>query len=378
MRRISLLLVLLISVLSLAACTEALPTAEEIVERMETARAGMNDAHATVAIDFTSPDQSGRIVMEGWMQKTGETDAAGKPIGRMRVEVLEASEAAMVGTIAVSDGTTFWLYNPAENTAITGEADQMKDAMQATPAGAATMLTDIIAQGLDAVNLEVLGTEQVAGNETWKVLVTPKSETTAQLQLDGIIEGTMWVDTELALPLKLAVDARDFGQGTMEVQSIETNSGLSADIFAFTPPAGTTIIQAEELIAQMSERAPTAATIEEARTSVSFVLREPTYIPAGMTLIEVRVVGTSTVILNYSGDTGSMSVVQSNEDVGRDREPPAGSLVEEVTVDGVPATLISGDNGQGSLLRWEVDGIRYVIAGTLSGDEAIAVGEGLE
>ncbi|NCC37665.1 MAG: DUF4367 domain-containing protein [Chloroflexia bacterium] len=188
----------------------------------------------------------------------------------------------------------------------------------------------------------------------------------------------MWVDTELALPLKLAVDARDFGQGTMEVQSIETNSGLSADIFAFTPPAGTTIIQAEELIAQMSERAPTAATIEEARTSVSFVLREPTYIPAGMTLIEVRVVGTSTVILNYSGDTGSMSVVQSNEDVGRDREPPAGSLVEEVTVDGVPATLISGDNGQGSLLRWEVDGIRYVIAGTLSGDEAIAVGEGLE
>ncbi|PDV98155.1 DUF4367 domain-containing protein [Candidatus Chloroploca asiatica] len=378
MRRISLFLVLLISVLSLAACTEALPTAEEIVERMETAREGMNDAHATVAFDFTSPEQSGRIVVEGWMQKTGETDAAGKPVGRMRVEVLEASEAAMVGTIAVSDGATFWLYNPAENTAITGEAGQMKDAMQATPAGAATMLTDIIAQGLDAVNLEVLGTEQVAGNETWKVLVTPKSETTAQLQLDGIIEGTMWVDTELALPLKLAVDARDFGQGTMEVQSIETNSGLNAEIFAFTPPAGTTIIQAEELMAQMSQRAPTAATIEEARTSVSFVLREPTYIPAGMTLIEVRVVGTSTVILNYSGDTGSMSVVQSNEDVGRDREPPTGSVVEEVTVDGVPATLISGNNGQGSLLRWEVDGIRYVIAGTLSGDEAIAVGEGLE
>jgi hypothetical protein len=159
------------------------------------------------------------------------------------------------------------------------------------------------------------------------------------------------------------------------VQSIELNSGLSADLFSFTPPADAEIIQAAALAAQIQ---PRAVTLDEARTSVSFALREPTYLPAGLTLVEVRTVGTTTVILNYAGAGASLSIVQSNEDVGGDREPPAGSSVSEVTVDGVPATLIEGADGQGSLLRWEVDGLRYVVAGTLSGAEAVQVAEGLE
>jgi hypothetical protein len=121
-----------------------------------------------------------------------------------------------------------------------------------------------------------------------------------------------------------------------------------------------------------------ATNVEEARTAVSFAMREPGYLPAGVSLVEVRVVGTSTVILNYIGEGTSLSIVQSNEDVGRDREPPAGSQVEEVTVNGVPATLITGADGQGSLLRWEESGVRYVVAGTLSGAEALLVAEGLK
>lgn len=375
MRRYTLLLLALISALALAACGATLPTADEIVERMEAARAATTSAHAVVAFDFSSPEGSGRIVVEGWMEQTGATDAAGHPIARVRAEVLEASEAELAGTVAVSDGATFWLYNPAENTAITGEAGEMKQAAAATPAGAATMLTDLVAEGLDAVDLEVLGAEQVAGKETWKVRVTPKAETSAQLRLDGIVEGTMWVDSELALPLKLALDASDLGSGTVEVQRLETNQPIDPARFSFTPPAGATVVQAEELAARMG--APAAATLDEARTAVSFTLREPGYLPAGMALVEVRVAGTSTVILNYAGEAGSVSVVQSNEDVGRDREPPAGSQEAEVSVGGLPATLITGGDGQGSLLRWEDAGVRYVVAGTLSGDEALKVAEGL-
>lgn len=374
MRRYALFVMLLIGALALAACGASLPTAEEIVERMEAARAATNDAHAVVAVDFTSPEQSGRIVVEGWMQKTGETGPDGEPIARVRAEVLEASQEGLVGTLAVSDGETFWLYSPAENTVITGEAGDMKGAMAGTPAGAATALTDIVGQGLDSVDLEVVGTEQVAGKSTWKVNVRPKAETSAQLQLDGVVESTMWVDEALALPLKLTIDASDLGSGTVEVQQIETNTGLSADLFSFTPPAGAEVLQAADIAAASQ---PKAATLDEARTSVSFVMREPAYLPAGMTLVEVRVVGTGTVILNYAGEGGSVSVVQSNEEVGRDREPPAGSQVAEVQVGGATATLITGGDGQGSLLRWEERGVRYVVAGTLSGDEAVRVAEGL-
>jgi outer membrane lipoprotein-sorting protein len=374
MRHKILLTLALIGTLLLAACGQQLPTAEEIVERMEAANAAMQDVHAVVAVTFNGTEQSGNLRAEVWMQRTGETDAAGRPISRVRAEVLEASEAELAGSLIVSDGASFWLYNPSANTAITGQRDELKD-VPAAGGPATAMLQDLVQQGLDAVNLEVLGEEQVAGKNTWKVLVTPKPETTAQLRLDSLIQGTLWVDEELALPLKLSLDASDFGQGNVEVQSIELNSGLSADLFTFTPPAGAEIIQAADLAAQMQ---PRATTLDEARTSVSFALREPTYLPAGLTLVEVRTVGTTTVILNYAGAGASLSIVQSNEDVGGDREPPAGSTVSEVTVDGVPATLIEGADGQGSLLRWEANGVRYVVAGTLSGAEAVQVAEGLE
>ncbi len=374
MRHKILLTLALIGTLLLAACGQQVPTAEEIVERMETANAAMQDVHAVVAVTFNGPEQSGNLRAEVWMQRTGAVDAAGRPISQLRAEVLEASEADAVGSLIVSDGTTFWLYSPTANTAITGSSDEMKD-VPAAGGMATDMLQDIVQQGLDAFDLEVLGEEQVAGKNTWKVQVTPKPETTAQLRLDSVLQGMLWVDAELALPLKISLDATDFGQGMLEVEQIELNTGLSADLFSFTPPADAEIIQAADLAAQMQ---PQASTLEEARTSVSFTLREPTYLPAGMALTEVRVMGTSTVILNYAGAGASLSIVQSNEDVGDDREPPAGSNVSEVTVDGVPATLVEGADGQGSLLSWEVNGVRYVVAGTLSGAEAIQVAEGLE
>jgi outer membrane lipoprotein-sorting protein len=376
MRRTAIFVLLLLGSLLLGACTERLPTAEEIVDRMEAARAATDDAHATVAIDFTSAEQSGRLVVEGWMQRTDVTDAAGEPISRVRAEVREASEPEMVGSIVVSDGETFWLYSPSQNTVVTGNAEDMGKEGPASPTGATAALQDLVQQGLDAVDLEVLGSEQVAGKDTWKVKVTPKSETTAQLQLDGIIEGTMWVDEELALPLKLAIDASDLGGGTVEVQSIELNTGLSADLFTFTPPAGAEIVDAAELAEQM---APRAATVEEARTSVSFQLLEPTYLPAGLALVEVRVIGTDTAILNYAGGEQSLSLVQSNAGAPGDERPaPTGSSVETVTVRGVEGTLIRGADGQGSLLRWEEAGIKYVIAGTISGEEALQTAEGLK
>jgi outer membrane lipoprotein-sorting protein len=381
MRRMSIFVLALMGALVLAACGNQLPTAEEIVEQMEAARETTNEIHALVAIDFETTEESGNMLVEVWMQKTDEVDAAGDPINRMRAELREISAAGMAdatdltGSLAVSDGESFWLYNPSKNVVITGTAAEMKDQPLAGETGNTEMLQDLIQQGLDAVDLEVLGEEQVAGKNTWKVRVTPASETSDQLQLDAVIEGIMWVDEELALPLKLDVDASDFGRGTVEVREIEVNSGLNADLFTFEIPEGAEVVQAADLVKDMK---PQPVTLEEARNSVSFSLLEPTVLPEGMTLVEVNVLGTTTVILNYAGADQSLSLVQSNEDVGDDREPPVGSEVQEVTVRGQPATLIVGADGKGSLLRWEENGIKLIIAGTIDGDTAIEVAEGLQ
>ncbi|RRR65985.1 MAG: DUF4367 domain-containing protein [Candidatus Viridilinea halotolerans] len=375
MRRITALLLMVLATLSLAACTQSVPTAEEIVSRMEAARATTTSVAGTVDVRFQSPEQNGTLTLQGWMEQTGTTDAAGHPIARMRVEVAAASEAKLLGMTLVSNGESFWLYNPSENTVVTGVISEMKGATQSVRTETPPMLNDIVAQGLDALDLTVLGMEQVAGQDTWKVSVAPNAETSARLALPSAVQGTLWVHEELALPLKFELDASDFGQGSIEVSNLVVNEPIDAARFTFAIPEGATVVQAAEIIAKLQEQ--NAASLEEARTGVSFGLREPTYLPDGVSLIEVRVMGTSTVIMNYVGEAMSLSIVQSNEDVGNDREPPLNSNVAEVTVNGLPATLITSAEGQASMLRWEENGVRYIIAGPLSASEALQVAEGL-
>ena len=375
MRTFILILISLISTLILGACTQPLPSADELAQRMEAARAAMTSAEATLSINFTTPEQQGTLSAVAWMEQTGQRDATGEPITRMRTEVSAASEAELLGMTMVSDGNNFWLYSPADQRVITGSRDEFKESTQTNPAAPAMMLSEMINQGLEAVDLKVVGTETIAGRSTWKVDFTPRAETSAQLGLNGVINGTLWIDEELALPLKLTLDAGDLGQGTVELSNLKVNQPIDPERFSFTPPPGVTVEEAADLAAQMRDRA--TASLEEARAVVDFSLREPGYLPAGLSLVEVRLLDTNTVILNYVGSAMSLSIVQSREDLGRDREPPVDSKVESVTVNGLPATLITGENGQGSMLRWEDQRVYYIVTGTLSGEEALQVATAL-
>lgn len=372
------LVLLLISALALAACGAEQITAEEIVARMETARDTTQDLHATVALDFTTDEKSGNMLVEGWIEKTGETDEEGKPVYNMRAEVLEASEAEIEGSLLVSNGETFWAYNPEENTVLTGNKADMPERPETDPAGATEAFQDMLERGLDAFEIEVVAEEEIAGQPTWKLELTPTTDTEEQLQLDGLIDITMWVsqDEEFALPLKLAVDGSDMGQGTLEVRSFELNSGLDDDLFTFDIPEGAEVVDAAELAEQMR---PRTMTLDEAAAEVDFPLLSPTVLPGDAALVEVQVLGGETVIQNYVGSGVTFSVVQSSDDVGAEREPPIGSEVEQMTVRGQEATLVTGNGAQqGSLLRWEENGVRVVVAGTLSAEDALRVAESLE
>lgn len=370
------LVMLLVSALLLSACGTQDITADEIVERMEEARDSLQDIHATVAIDFVTDERNGSMLIEGWLKKTEQVDADGEPVKKLRAEILEASEDRLVGTRLVSDGETFWVYNPDENKVLTGNKADMPDQPATDPVGATEALRDMLEQGLDAFDIEVLGEEQIAGQETWKLALTPKTETEEQLQLDGLLTLTMWVDEELALPLKIEVDGSDMGQGTLEVRTIEVDTGLSDELFTFEIPAGAEVVDAAEVAEQMR---PRSMTLDEAQAAVDFPLLVPTDLPGSATLIEVQVIAGETVIQNYVGGATTFSIVQSSNDVGADRQPPAGSEVQQVTLRGQEATLITGSGEQqGSLLRWEENGVRVVVAGTLSADEALRVAESLE
>ncbi len=376
--RITTLVLLLISVLVVSACGQAPTTisAEEIMQRMEAARDAMQDIRATVAFDFTSPEKSGSMLMETWLKKTDQTDAQDRPINMLRIDVREASDAQLQDARFVSDGETFWVYHPDENRVLTGTREDLAEQPMTDAAGAARTFEDMLQRGLDAFDIEVLGEEQIAGQNTWKLRLTPASDTQQQLQLDRVVQVTMWVDEELALPLRIDVDASDMGRAMFEVRSLDIDSDLSADLFTFTVPEGAEVVNVAELAAQMR---PRSLSLEEAAAEVDFVLLSPADLPLDATLVDVQVIGDTLVIQNYVGSQVTFSIVQSSDEMGAERQPPIGSEVQTITVREQEATLItSGDDQPGSLLRWVEDDVRIIVAGTLSADDALRVAEALQ
>jgi outer membrane lipoprotein-sorting protein len=366
--------------LLLAACASNQITADEIMQRMQAARDNLQSAHAVADISLDSPERSGTFTVEAWTVKTDQTDAAGKPIAKLRAKVLQASESDLVNTEFVNNGETFWLYNPQANKVITGNLSELKrgDVGAGDPTAQMMQMQEMLQQLIDGSDVAIENeSEQVAGRDTWKVRLTPKPETQQQLQLGSVIDTNLWIDKGSDLPVKALIDARDLGRVEATATTLDLNQPIDDSVFTFTPPDGAEVIDAAEL----AEKArPQTTTLDDAREQVSFPLLAPATLPDGTQLDEVQVLTMrgETVIQNYSGAT-TWSLVQSKGDFPGDERAPLGAESQEITVRGQAATLVTSDGANGgTLLRWQENGVTIVIAGTLSADEATALAEGLQ
>jgi outer membrane lipoprotein-sorting protein len=366
--------------LLLAACAPREVTADEIMRRMETARNNLQTAHTIANLSLTSPDRSGTFSVEGWTKKTGQTDAAGKPITKSRAKVLSASEQNVVNTEFVSDGDTFWLYVPSANKVITGKRSEMKRGEIGTADPAAQMLRmqEMLQQLIDGSNVTIENrSEQVAGRNTWKIRLTPKPETQQQLQLGNVIDTTLWVDQRSDLPVKALIDAKDLGRLEATLTTLDLNQPIADDRFTFTPPTGAEVINAAEIA---KKARPQTTSLDDARKQASFPVLAPETLPSGVQLDEVQLLNLrgETVIQNYSGAI-NFSLVQGKGGLPGDERQPTGAQTQQVQVRGQSATLITGgQDQQGTFLRWQENGVTLVIAGTLTPDQASQIAESLK
>ncbi|HEX6293221.1 MAG TPA: DUF2092 domain-containing protein [Herpetosiphonaceae bacterium] len=366
--------------LLLAACAPQEVTADEIMRRMEAARNNLKTAHVIADVSLTTPERNGSFTVEAWAEKTDQTDAAGKPIGKLHAKVLNASEQDVVGSEFVSDGDTFWLYHPKANKVITGKRSDLKQgqAGAADPAAQMLRMQEMLQQLIDGSNVTIENrSEQVAGRDTWKIRLTPKPETQQQLQLGNVIDTTLWVDKQSDLPVKALIDAKDLGRLEATATTLDLNQPIDGDHFSFTPPAGADVINAAEIA---KKARPQATTLDEARTQASFPVLAPATLPDGVQLDEVQLLNMrgETVIQNYSG-TINFSLVQGKGRFPGEGSMPDGAQTQQVTVRGQSATLITGGGAQqGTLLRWQEQGVTIVIAGTLTPDEASRIAESLK
>lgn len=373
--------VLTLLALLLAACGAEQITAEEIMRRMQEARANLQSGHVVANVAINSPERDGTLTVEAWGKKTGQNDAAGEPIAKTRVEVKQASEPDLTGTVLVSDGTTFWLYNPKENKVVTGNRADLENKAGGAQdrVGQMMQLQEMLQRILDGSDVVIESqNEQVAGRAAWKVKLTPKPETQEQLQIGSVVETHLWVDQQSYLPVKAQIDAQDLGGAMAEATTLDLNGAVDDSLFTFTPPAGAEVINAADLIKQAT---PETVTLDDARKQAGFPVLAPTDLPQGVTLDEVQVLnrGGKTVIQNYSGAV-NFSLVQAQGGFPGDDRAPAGAKTTTVTVRGQQATLITGGGGanQGTLLRWQENGVTIVIAGTLSQDQATGIAASLK
>lgn len=365
--------------LLLAACGAQL-TAEQIMDRMEQARANLQTAHVVADVAITAPDENATVQVEGWTEKTGQTDANGEPVSRVRINVLSASEADLNGTQFVSDGTTFFVYNPAQNTVLTGnKSDLDRDEFGGQdPTMQMLQMQEMLQRLLDGSDVVVESQdEEVAGRTTWKIKLQPKAETQEELQLGSLITSYLWIDQATDLPVKALLEAG--GQGTVEATAttLDVNQPVDAALFQFTPPAGAEVVNAADLADRFQ---PESTTLDGAKTEASFPVLEPAALPDGVQLEDVQVMQMQgEAVLQFYGGAANFTIVQSQGDAVGDQAAPAGADVQEVTVRGEQAELVTASGAEGgTVLRWSENGISFVIAGTLSADQATALAESLQ
>jgi outer membrane lipoprotein-sorting protein len=337
------------------------PTAEEIVARVQEVEANTEDAHAVLEIAIQDPSRDVAMAVEVWESEN-----------QFRAELLESSSSeAVVGSVIVNDGQQVWIYDAAQNEVLVSEVEaRQPEGPLTNPREMVQLVDEAIQWVLDRSEVKLVGEEDVAGVPTYKLEFKPKEG--QDLPFAAASQGTLWVDQERWIILQARLVVEGVAESSMQVRSFELNPGIPDEVFDFEVPQGATV---QEFEPQRTEH----LTLDEAQAMATSLL-VPTYIPDGVTLIDVIAVRDA-FALHYDHSDTSFTIVQGPTPAGGDSLPagerPAGQT-SEVTVRGRTATLIA-DPGQGNrFLTWQEKGVTIIIAGHIEQDDLLQVAESLQ
>lgn len=178
----------------------------------------------------------------------------------MRAQILDP----MAQRDFIASGNTVWVYDSREQTAMYAEIDQAaaeakkNEAMVEIDAYAAEIGLDLtnpqavaeyaMAQVGDNAEITVGTDHYVAGRTAYQIIVTPNSDVSL------IASIVISVDSEFGMPLAVTVNSTVQAEPAMEI-GYESISFADQDesLFSFTPPAGTTVTNLNELEAQQKD-----------------------------------------------------------------------------------------------------------------------------
>ncbi len=355
----------------LAACGPlGQPNAAEIVRRAEAAMRAVEQAHAVVEVEATVDGQTLRAVSEGWV--AGE---------QARVVVLESSETAAVGTLAVSDGESGWLYHPDSNTVLTGSRDELKAykeaQMESAPLAAGMDLSGLTAsvdELLRITDQKLLGSEPIAGIDAWHLSLTPNADAPPALAaVGGTVE--LWISKAHDLPLQVIYRGGTMGEGRVTVRQYDPTFQADPTLFTFSPPADAEVVD-------VASRLPEQLTLAEARAAAPFALLSTPADRAEATLVEVYRLGDS-YVQGFDGTLGEWTLTQSESlpehALMPDARPADGKAEARfVKVRGAEGRMMQDAERGRTMLVWQENGSYVALAGRLSAEAALKLAESLK
>lgn len=389
-------LLLTLSTVGLAAATMIRSADQLLTQALDTLGA-VRSGHAVIEMTATVNGETMSGAVEVW--GTAEYGPNGEPAGRLTI--LRADQAKLVGLTAVTDGSSFWLYDPAQNRVITGTADEMAAALAAQMAAGGPEAHELpfdlpkegdfafdpatanwpqttaeaIAKLLEYVTAERTRTETVNGVSAYVLRLTPIAEKLPdQLRLAGGYFN-VWLRGSDQLPLGVEYAQSALAYGKIMATTAETNIALDPALFTFAAPAGATVVQVTDLLAQMAAEHARRSAEEAAAPDASAPALTPAALPADATAAETSQMAGATVQRFTRADGRSFFVAQG---AARPIEAPAeATRSETVAVRGVDGKLFTNDAGTRTLLTWPENGVGYLVGGDLSPAEALAIAESL-
>ena len=309
---------LLILALLLLGCTQL--TAEEIAKEMQKRYESIKDMSGEIVVTTNYGGKEEVYKAKFWMKGDKHRSDDGK-------------------TLTVSNGSVMWIYNREKNEAVrvnfSGEKPQFD-------------YGTIIEELLKSYNIKLLGEEKIDDKECYVIEAEPKA---------GGAKMKMWVDKEFWYPLRIETHIEGLTT-IIEYRNVTFNSGLSDDLFEFTPPPNARIVEKTFV-------PPEKITLEDAQHRVNFTILVPSY-TAGYNFSYATVLG------------GSLQLVYGNSDIvitESTKEPTKFVEPKKIRVKDREAEIMEIFGRK--ILIMEVEGVWVSIAGNLDEDELIRVAESM-
>lgn len=379
-RLIIIVLTLLLSIASVSlVAAMIIPSADELLTQSLETLEIIEDGHAIVEVTVEMPDETLSSTFEVWGKFSDEPE--GRP--SIRVEVLEASKAELVGVTAVSDGDQSWLYDPNRNTVVVGRAEEIAPLITEKMAGYEgewqhnsefdpetaewpQTPAEAVAKMLGYFTAERDGQEQVAGSDAYRIRLVPIPE---QMPDEMRAAGgffNLWLRTSDQLPLAMEYAEGAVGYGKIQATLAEINDGLDESIFTFIIPDGAVKLQATELLEKW----------EVKELPANFEMLTPTLLPEGAVQAETQQLA-GAVVQRFNLPDGQSFFVAQGTTLPLD-PPVEATSNETVIVRGVAANSYTNEDETRSLLAWNEKDIFYLIGGDLAPEQAMAIAESLQ